>query len=129
MLNVFFYIFTMSMLNVELVSRVVFRSTFADDFMFVNECVRFLDDYVMKGCCVFVCPGTKVCSRLQSFVLRGSAECRWDRGESSEAEVWMFLSRWGRERVCSVLLLSGRPWSKLKGALVGSSISSGRTTS
>ena len=59
----------------------------------------------------------------------GSAECRWDRGESSEAEVWMFVSRWGRERVCSVLLLSGRPWSKLKGALVGSSISSGRTTS
>ena len=38
MLDVFFYIFTMSMLNVELVSRVVFRSTFADDFMFVNEC-------------------------------------------------------------------------------------------
>ena len=86
----------------------------------------------MKGCGVLVCPGTKFCSRLQSFVLRGSAECRWDRGESSEAEVWMFLSRWGRERVCSVLLLSGRPWSKLKGSqgtLVGSSISSGRTTS
>ena len=51
------------------------------------------------------------------------------RGDSSETKVWMFLSRWGRERVCSVLLLSGRPWSKLKGTLVGSSISSGRTTS
>ena len=32
-----FYIFTMSLLNVELVSRVLFQSTFANDFMFVNE--------------------------------------------------------------------------------------------
>ena len=87
MLNVLFYIFTMSMLNVELVSRVVFRSTFADDFMLWTSAESFLDDYVMKGCCVLVCPGTKFCSRLQSFVLRGSAECRWDRGESSQTEV------------------------------------------
>ena len=43
--------------------------------------------HVMKGCGVLVCPGTKFCSRLQSFVLRGSAECRWDRGESSGAEL------------------------------------------
>ena len=49
----------------------------------------------MKGCGVLVCPGTKFCSRLQSFVLRGSAECRWDRGESSGTEE---RSRWGREK-------------------------------
>ena len=45
----------------------------------------------MRGCCDLVCPGTKFCLRLQSFVLRGSAECRWDRGESSEAEVNVFV--------------------------------------
>ena len=43
--------------------------------------LKVLSDYVMRGCCDLVCPGTKFCSRLQSFVLRGSAECRWDRGE------------------------------------------------
>ena len=42
-----------------------------------------------------VCPGAKFCSWLQSFALRGSAECRWDRGESSQTEV---KSRWGREK-------------------------------
>ena len=69
----------------------------------------------MRGCCDLVCPGTKFCSRLQSFVLRGSAECRWDRGESSEAEVWMFLSRWGRERVCSVLFFKWKTMVDTKG--------------
>ena len=48
--------------------------------------LKVLSDYVMKGCGVLVCPGTKFCSRLQSFVLRGSAECRWDRGESIGTE-------------------------------------------
>ena len=45
-------------------------------------------------------------------------------------------SLWGREKrerrragLLCILLLSGRPWSILKGTLVGSSISSGRTTS
>ena len=47
-----------------------------------------------EGCSVLVCPGAKSCSWLQSFALRGSAECRWDRGESSQTEV---PSRWGRE--------------------------------
>ena len=42
-----------------------------------------------------VCPGAKFCSWLQSFALRGSAECRWDRGEASQTEV---KSRWGREK-------------------------------
>ena len=48
-----------------------------------------------EGCSVLVCPGAKFCSWLQSFALRGSAECRWDRGESSQMEV---KSRWGREK-------------------------------
>ena len=48
-----------------------------------------------EGCSVLVCPGAKFCSWLQSFALRGSAECRWDRGESSQTEV---KSRWGREK-------------------------------
>ena len=30
------------------------------------------------------------------------ARFRFERRNSSETEVWMFLSRWGRERVCSV---------------------------
>ena len=55
----------------------------------------FLGRLCDEGCSVLVCPGTKFCSRLQSFALRGSAECRWDRGESSQTEV---KSRWGREK-------------------------------
>ena len=37
MLDVFFYISIMSILNVELMSRVVLRDAFANDFIFVNE--------------------------------------------------------------------------------------------
>ena len=73
------------------------------------------DDYVMKGCGVSVCPGTKFCSRLQSFVLRGSAECRWDRGESSEAEVWMFFVPMGERAGLLCIIIKWKAMVETKG--------------
>ena len=39
--------------------------------------------------------GREILFVVAVFALRGSAECRWDRGESSQTEV---KSRWGREK-------------------------------
>ena len=50
----------------------------------------------MKGCGVLVCPGTKFCSRLQSFVLRGRQNVAGTGGSR--------LGRRREERVCSVYL-------------------------
>ena len=90
MLNVSFYIFTMSMLNVsldkckvamevglgvvlcfEVLSRMTLRLWTSAELWTSTEgfCGRLRDE----GCSVLVCPGAKFCSWLQSFALRGIA--------------------------------------------------------
>ena len=64
----------------------------------------------MKGCGVLVCPGTKFCSRLQSFVLRGSAECRWDRGESSQTEVMTEREKGNESGFALCILIEWTSW-------------------
>ena len=64
-----------------------------------------------EGCSVLVCPGAKFCSWLQSFALRGSAECRWDRGESSQTEL---KTRWGKESGLDLVVLINGEWHEAK---------------